>query len=438
MVLGRLSRICQFAGFWGLGAVVGVGLAAPAPALAAEPEVASGLERPASAGDPVCSFVAPICVRPVGQPSPRLVVRALDAGERTLATLAALGIPRPLGVVDLYLDGDGDADDLRVAIDVADLDLRPFDRAGVFAVVPAGPRWARGCALEGAVARAVGFGAAMAIDAGMERGAASAFASYVERLARSCPNDELEGVDAYQVAPERALLPGDAIEADGAQLFAAYLDDAFGHGPPGTVLAGLLTVSSQRTPAGHFTFANEPDLFDALRQNLRLRGSTLDSALLDFAIARAFVGTRDDGLHLEDAARYGDLGRVRVEWSVPFASLPRRFAPASPIEPTGTTYFWLDLAGAPKDAELTFVADWEAGVLFRWALVKLDDKGAEVGRAELAGVYGDTRAEKTIVNLDKLGGILVVGVNAGSVDRSHPFDPDDDHAPSGCTVTLVK
>ena len=413
-------------------------LLAPGVARAAGPEVASGLERPEGASAAACSFAAPVCVRAVGDVSPKLVVRTIEAAERAVATLDALGLPRPLGVFDLYLDGDRDADDLRLAIDVSDLDLRPFDRAAAFAVAPAGPRWTRGCAVEGAVARAVGVGAAMGIDAAMERGAASAFASYVQRLARACPNDELEGVDAYQVAPERGLFPGDAAVADGAQLFAGYLDDAFGHGGPGAVMAGLLTVASQRTPPGRFSFDNEPDLFDALRQNLRLRGSTLDGALLDFAIARAFVGSRDDGLHLEDAARYGDLGRVRVEWSTAFSSLPRRFAPANPIEPTGATYFWIDLADAPKAAELTFVADWEAGVLFRWALVKIDAKGGEVGRAELAGVNGDVRAEKTIVDLTNLAGILVVGVNAGSIDRSHPFDPDDEHAPSGCTVTLVK
>ncbi len=136
------------------------------------------------------------------------------------------------------------------------------------------------------------------------------------------------------------------------------------------------------------------------------------------------MGTRDDGLHLEDAARFGDLGRVRVERSVPVSTLPRRVAPATPLEPTGATDFWVDVSGAPKDAELTFVAEWEVGVLFRWALVKIDANGAEVGRAELAGVNGDTRAEKTIVDIQNLSGILVVGVNAGehrpAVTRSTP------------------
>ena len=57
---------------------------------------------------------------------------------------------------------------------------------------------------------------------------------------------------------------------------------------------------------------------------------------------------------------------------------------------------------------------------------------------EIKGVNGDVRAQKTVIGLADLAGVLVVGVNAGSIDRSHPYDPDDDHAPSGFTVTLAK
>jgi hypothetical protein len=71
------------------------------------------------------------------------------------------------------------------------------------------------------------------------------------------------------------------------------------------------------------------------------------------------------------------------------------------------------------------VADWELDVLFRWALVKVDRDGREVGRVTVAGVFGNTHAEQTVVGLDNLAGVLVVGVNAGSMDRSRPFDPDE-------------
>jgi hypothetical protein len=44
-----------------------------------------------------------------------------------------------------------------------------------------------------------------------------------------------------------------------------------------------------------------------------------------------------------------------------------------------------------------------------------------------------------VVGLEGLAGLLVVGVNAGSDDRSRPFDPDDaPHAPRGYTVWLSR
>jgi len=82
-------------------------------------------------------------------------------------------------------------------------------------------------------------------------------------------------------------------------------------------------------------------------------------------IARAFVGTRSDAMHLTGTERFGDFGRVRFEWSIPFTSLPRRLAPTRPIDPTGATYVWIDLRSAPAGARLAFRMEWEAPVLFR-------------------------------------------------------------------------
>jgi hypothetical protein len=170
---------------------------------------------------------------------------------------------------------------------------------------------------------------------------------------------------------------------------------------------------------------------------MKSHGSTFDTLLLEFAVARAFVGDRSDGAHLVGTERYGAAGRVRFEWTVPFGSLPRRLAPGAPIAPTGATYLWIDLGGAPLNAELTFVADWEVPAVFRWSLVKVDRRGAERGRVDIPGVFGSTHAERTVVGLDELAGIVVVGINAGSDDRSHPFDPSEQPLmPHGYTVTL--
>ena len=48
--------------------------------------------------------------------------------------------------------------------------------------------------------------------------------------------------------------------------------------------------------------------------------------MVDFAVARAFVGARDDGQHLPGLSWSSGFGRVRFDWVVPFSSLPRRVA----------------------------------------------------------------------------------------------------------------
>jgi hypothetical protein len=230
-------------------------------------------------------------------------------------------------------------------------------------------------------------------------------ASYLASLASDCDLVDLAAVDDFQRAPERRITGGDLTRPDGAMLLPWFLDDTYGLGNPAAVILGLFAVSPQRSRAGSFHLQDEPDLFDALRSNLKDRGGNLDALWLDFAVSRAFVGSRSDGAHLSGADRFGHFGRVRFDWSIPYASLPRRLAQLHPIEPTGAAYLWLD---------------------------------AETGRVEIGGLYGSTRAERTLVGLDGLAGLLIAGVNTGSLDRSEPFDPDEPLRPSGYAVTLAR
>lgn len=296
-----------------------------------------------------------------------------------------------------------------------------------------------GCSASFVVAQGVAHAMALGLDAGAENGALSMAGSYLASLVADCEAEEIPAIDDFQAHPERSFAAGDPDRPDGALLFPWFLDDTRGVGGPGRAIVGLLALGVQRTPPGAWEWHNEPDIFDVLRNTMRPRGSSLEDLLLDFAVARGFVGSRSDGAHLADVARFGDAGRVHFEWAVPFASLPRRLAPKDPIEPTGMTYVWLDLAGAPPGAELTFVADWEVPALFRWSLVKVDPSGGEAGRLDVAGVFGANHAEKTVLGLDGLAGVMVVGVNVGSDDCSHPFDPDEQPLmPHGYTVTLAR
>ncbi len=99
---------------------------------------------------------------------------------------------------------------------------------------------------------------------------------------------------------------------------------------------------------------------------------------------------------------------------------------------------WVDCDGAPPDAELTFVADWELPSIFRWSLIKVDKSGAESGRVDVAGVFGDSHVERTVVGLGDCG-VVDRGSQRRSTDRGHPFDPDEaPFMPHSYTVTLAK
>lgn len=401
-----------------------------------------------------CSARAPVCVHTSAQGAGGVrVAQLLAAAEDALFGLRALGLPWPasdgaLGggpELDLYERHEGDG-----ALDGALDDPTALAEVRVDAREPA--RWDRAsahvllarldgstCVARSVIARAVGQASLLGLDAGAEPGLLTAASSQLATLVAPCAAAERAGMDAFQARPERALFPPSAaITADvhGAHLFGSYLDEAVGAGGPASMLWSLAAIATQRSATDSLAYATEPDAFDALRSSLRYRKSNLDDLLLDFAIARAFVGSRDDGRHLAGASRFGDEGRVAFEWSVPVATLPRRLLPARPIEPSGMSYVWLDLGGAPKETAVSLSVEWERPAHFRWAAVKIDADGAEVGRVDVASVYGRFHADKTLVDLGGLAGLLLVGVYTGSALREHPLDPDDESEPHAYALTL--
>lgn len=400
--------------------------------------VISAVQRPDPAAMPTraCSLELPLCAHAPAGVEPEAVLAALAEAERALRAHDALGAPRPLPddergggpAFDVYLAPEAAPLAPRVGLDPPAL-AEGRDAASAFVIVAPPPRGAPGgCALASDVAYGIAHAVAARQDAGAGEGEVAMAASYLASIAAPCPAAELPAVEALQRAPERAITGGALGPRDGSLLFPRYLDEVYGAGPPGSVLLGLLSIAWQRTPPGALRYRNEPDILDALRASLGARGGSLDAALLDFAVARA----------RPDPAWLGAAEPARVEWSIPFSTLPRRLAPGRPIEPTGATYLWLDLASAEGADEVTVVADWELPALFRWALVKIDRGGAEVGRLDLPGVYGETRAQRTVTGLAGLGGLLVVGVNAGSDDRSRPFDPEQPTAARGYTVWFAR
>lgn len=386
-------------------------------------------ERPADSAFPevVCSLREAVCVRS-SRASDSARAAALSHAEEALFALRALGLPAPpldgrLGggpALDLYLDPSASG-----PAAFRDLSLRGggLDRDSAFGVLaPRQATW--DCFARAGVARLVAEAMTIGMDASLGEGERALVAGYLASLVAPCPALEAAAVDAFQRRPENGLTTGERGSLHGSFLFGKYLEDVWGLGQPGHLVTSLVAIATQRSPSGPM-LENEPDVFDALRVTMRGLDKNLGDALLDFGVQRAFVGSRSDGAHLADTALYGDFGRVRFDWLIAYGTLPRRLAPLRPLSSTGMTYLWLDLAGAPGDAELTFVFEWELPCLFRWALVKVDEGGAELGRITIPGLFGATRVEQTVRDLAGVAGLVVVGVNVGDIDRTNPFDPDD-------------
>lgn len=422
-----------------LAAPLAQGQAKPPPS---GPERTALRPRPASEAARACSFVAPVCVHLAPEVPGWAGREVLAAAESALSGYRALGLPMPLAdasrggsaAYDVYI-GEGDAP----SETVPDLETEPLplDQTAAYTLLAAPSTL--GCDLSFEVARRAAEAIVWRLDAGAERGIVAAATSYLASIVAPCSALETPAIDAFQAEPHRAMTSPAATVAHGALLFPMYLEENAGSGDPGRLLMSLFAIAAQKSDPASPSWQNEPDTFDALRSSLRFRRGSLDDLLLDFAVDRAFTGERSDGAHLWATDLYGAAGRVFFEWSVPFDSLPRRLAPARPLEPTGATYIWLDLTGAPIDAEITFVADWELPAVMRWTLVKVDRNGAEAGRVDIAGIFGSAHVERTLVLRDDLSGLIVVGASTGSLDRSQPFDPDDaPFMPHAYEVTLYR
>jgi len=358
-----------------------------------------------------------------------------------MRSLRALGLQPPMN--DGGLGGSHDHDlylDVGVqrARAYADLSIQlgELDSTSAFGLLT-GHQLGPSCSLESDVARVLSQAVLLRMDGALHEGTLAMQSSYLASIIAPCDPVETAAVDELQRRPQGPLSSGTPDRLSGSMLLPSYLDATHGRLGPGGVMNGLIAVSSQRTAAEAYWWHNEPDIFDALRSAFKERSKRLGEALIDFAIARAFIGNRSDGAHLPDVERFGDMGRVRFEWSVGYDSLPRNLAPANPVGPTGSSYLWLDLSGVTAASRLSFVARWEESFVFQWALVKLDKAGKELSRRIGGGVWGRDTLQLSLAKLDDAAAVLIVGTSLGNDDRSNPFDPDDGAPrPAGYEVTL--
>jgi hypothetical protein len=408
-----------------------------APGLPVGPSFPSGVERPRdeSRRPPACSFSQPVCVHAGGDIGAATVLGALADLERAAGALSAgVGLPRPLadGLLggsssfDLYLVAPA-ATSLAGASETTARDEAvpgSLDRSSAFALLRADAP--AGCVRPHLVARALASAVQWGIDAGEDPAVRESIAAYLAELVAPCGAVTDGLVDDFQAHPERALSsPGEGGPSVGMAL-PWYLDVTLGSGAPGHLPIALAVLGAQRTPAPSFAWNNEPDVFDVLRGVLKAKTPplALSDLWVEFALARLFMGARDDGVHFAESASLGSFGRVRFDWSVDYASLPRRLSPERPIDPTGSTYVWVDLRGAPRGARLALRMEWEVPVLFRWVLVRVRPDGSEASHVLVTSQQRSTSADRYLDDLDGLAGVAIIGINTGDLRLDDPFDPD--------------
>jgi hypothetical protein len=406
-----------------------------------------------------CSMRLPVCIHASGRVSGRTVLDVLGAAERAWETLSgALGLGTP----------DVDPDDLAYHVYLVEGAAEPgvtrikardvrsrIDRARAFTVLDANVR--SGCRLDALVAREIARAVLARVAPATAEGIARAQTTYLAQLMVPCAAGlDGDAAQVFQSRPERAVCDARAFEVgtsadearsatrasdafmEGAALFWGRIDWAFGRAPASIVMASW-ALAPTMTEVGSQRWHDEPDAFDVLRvsfKNALSTGSTIDDLLLDSAVARAFMGSSDDGLHQLPTRTHGAGARVPLDWDLPWPAAPKRVAPRAAVYPSGASYLMIHRKGAPPGTRLRVEIAWEEHALFRWAFVKLDASGRELGRVAIPTRERATETQMTLVDLDAVDRILLIGVNVG--DPAYRFDPDDEvWEPHSWLVTLA-
>jgi hypothetical protein len=412
--------------------------------VAIDPRLPTGarIEIPSrpSGKTPICSRLRPLCVHAEEAQASQaaLALAALElAYDRLVLTL---GLPPPhadgaLGgsdALDAYLSPPS----TELEVDAARLEPGPFSEASAFCRIPTSDPFLLERNATLCVAEAIAFGLDSSETPHLRRG----FATWLWWAVGLPGAVDAEAIDEVQAHPERPIAERErSRSSEGSALFFEYLETLRSAGAPGELSAALLSASVSPSTPRELSYLNEPDVFDVLRHSLDEDAARFAALMVDFSIARAFVGERDDGLHLPALGWSGAFGRVRFDWLVKFSTLPRRVLVSPAVDSTGSVLLWLDLDEVGLGAALGFRAEWEPPVSFQWQLVRIGPDGDELGRIDIPYQLRSREAEGRVRNLDGARAVLIVGTNLEGIDLDHPFDPDvAPFEPHSATVYLAR
>ncbi|MEN9581118.1 MAG: hypothetical protein RJA70_4127 [Pseudomonadota bacterium] len=267
-----------------------------------------------------------------------------------------------------------------------------------------------------------------------------AYGAYAASLLAGPSASTREHIDAVQATPHVNPLGREHNEHSAAgALWLAYLDQAVARSAPGVLPTALFQLSHAFSVTNSTRWNNEPDSFDVLRRAFNEDPQRFAEFLSQFAIARAFLGDRDDGTHPPGLAWLEASGRVHFDWHLSYSTLPRNVASPRPLEPLGSSYVWLELDDVPLGARLAFRAQWEEPARFKWLVVSVDRDGREMKRWDVPYLEKGTQLEKTLMGFEGAAGLIFIAMNLDGVDVLHPYDPDfEPWEPHGYTLYITQ
>jgi hypothetical protein len=366
------------------------------------------LVRPSSLPVRSCDPSAPVCVHARAESAalvPALRHAVADAWSLTVDTLR---VPRPLPDggeggdprLDVYLlPGNAQfSDGLAVGHDALD---RPSDRDAAPAFVAISEELVRsgGCALPATATRAIVRASADGLDLAEDPIVVDGFARHMAELAAPC--SALDRMAEIQKTPWRSMVA----TPFGPQLLARTLDVQRGVGF-GAVVPGLFSMAighhgvvipKPDDDLGPAHFQDDPSIFDVLSASLTDANYSLDELYLDVGSVRARAAIPP-----------------AWEWDLKASSLPRRFAIRRGIEPTGYTFFRIEV---DKHSSIEMDIAWEQGARFLWRIIELDAAGKVVYEMPVTRLETARKLTVEVRHLENVKTLILVGFNAGDPAR---------------------
>ena len=228
-----------------------------------------------------------------------------------------------------------------------------------------------------------------------------------------------------QEEPWRSWIASSADGGAGGALLLAMLSERHGR----HFVRDLWQFTRQRTWDG-IDLRASPDMWQVLDRAIEMAGDKLHSLIEDFAVARWYLGDRDE--HSEFHALDGMDGTITPEFEARLEDMPEHTPAGKPLDVFGSAYAWVDVRGAPEGSRLRVWLRGEYGV--EWALTgsRIAEDGSELGRLSAPPRRGDRRSYLPVELTSDTTHVLVSVTNL-----SHRLPDADDPDPNARSFRLI-